>query len=86
MNTSTSAHRWQFWIDRGGSFTDIVAQHPDGHLLTHNLLSDNPEHYQDVTAVQGIRELLGLVPSAPIPSAPNCRRENGHHRRNQCPT
>ncbi len=67
MNTSTSAHRWQFWIDRGGTFTDIVAQHPNGHLLTHKLLSDNPEHYQDA-AVQGIRELLGLVPSAPIPA------------------
>ncbi|OQY48416.1 MAG: 5-oxoprolinase [Candidatus Parabeggiatoa sp. nov. 2] len=67
MNTSTSAHRWQFWIDRGGTFTDIVAQHPNGHLLTHKLLSDNPQHYQDA-AVQGIRELLGLAPNQPIPA------------------
>jgi 5-oxoprolinase (ATP-hydrolysing) len=67
MNTSTSAHRWQFWIDRGGTFTDIVAQHPNGHLLTHKLLSDNPERYQDA-AVQGIRELLGLAPNEPIPA------------------
>ena len=67
MNTSTSAHRWQFWIDRGGTFTDIVARHPNGHLLTHKLLSDNPEHYQDA-AVQGIRDLLGLAPNEPIPA------------------
>jgi 5-oxoprolinase (ATP-hydrolysing) len=67
MNTSTSAHRWQFWIDRGGTFTDIVAQHPNGHLLTHKLLSDNPQHYQDA-AVQGIRELLGLAPNQKIPA------------------
>jgi 5-oxoprolinase (ATP-hydrolysing) len=67
MNTSTSAHRWQFWIDRGGTFTDIVAQHPNGQLLTHKLLSDNPEHYQDA-AIQGIRDLLGLAPNEPIPA------------------
>lgn len=59
-------NKWQFWIDRGGTFTDIVAQHPNGQLLTHKLLSDNPQQYQDA-AVQGIRELLGLAPHEPIP-------------------
>ena len=58
---------WQFWIDRGGTFTDIVARRPDGSLATHKLLSDNPERYRDA-AVQGIRELLGLAPGAPIPA------------------
>ena len=57
--------KWQFWIDRGGTFTDIVAKRPDGQLVTHKLLSDNPEHYQDA-AVAGIRHLLGLAPNAPI--------------------
>ena len=58
---------WQFWIDRGGTFTDIVARRPDGTLVTHKLLSDNPERYRDA-AVQGIRELLGIAPGAPIPA------------------
>ncbi|MEU6098163.1 hydantoinase B/oxoprolinase family protein [Streptomyces sp. NPDC047079] len=49
---------WQFWVDRGGTFTDIVARRPDGRLLTHKLLSDNPHHYADA-AVAGVRELLG---------------------------
>ena len=51
--------RWQFWIDRGGTFTDIVARRPDGTLTTHKLLSENPEQYRDA-AVAGIRHLLGL--------------------------
>ena len=51
--------RWQFWIDRGGTFTDIVAKKPDGTLLTHKLLSENPEQYRDA-AIAGIRHLLGL--------------------------
>ncbi|NQW95105.1 MAG: 5-oxoprolinase, partial [Polaromonas sp.] len=51
--------RWQFWIDRGGTFTDIVAKKPDGSLVTHKLLSENPEQYRDA-AVAGIRHLLGL--------------------------
>ena len=55
----THAPKWQFWIDRGGTFTDIVAKRPDGSLVTHKLLSDNPEHYRDA-AVAGIRHLLGL--------------------------
>ena len=58
--------QWQFWIDRGGTFTDIVARRPDGALVTHKLLSDNPERYRDA-AVHGIRELLELSPGAPIP-------------------
>ena len=46
---------WQFWIDRGGTFTDIVARRPDGALVTHKLLSDNPGRYRDA-AIAGIRE------------------------------
>jgi len=57
---------WQFWIDRGGTFTDIVARRPDGGLVTHKLLSENPEQYRDA-AVAGIRHLLGLQPGDPIP-------------------
>ena len=57
--------RWQFWIDRGGTFTDIVGRRPDGTLVTHKLLSENPEHYRDA-AVAGIRHLLGLPVGEPI--------------------
>ncbi len=59
--------RWQFWIDRGGTFTDIVARKPDGTLVTHKLLSDNPERYRDA-AVAGIRQLLDLAPDQPVPA------------------
>ncbi|MEQ9121892.1 MAG: hydantoinase/oxoprolinase family protein, partial [Alphaproteobacteria bacterium] len=59
--------KWQFWIDRGGTFTDIVARKPDGSILTHKLLSVNPERYADA-ATQGIRELLELPGDAPIPA------------------
>ena len=67
LSTSTplSPKRWQFWIDRGGTFTDIVARKPDGSLLTHKLLSENPEQYRDA-AVAGIRHLLGLKPGEAI--------------------
>jgi len=58
---------WQFWIDRGGTFTDIVARRPDGALVAHKLLSENPEHYDDA-AIHGIRELLGVASGAPLPS------------------
>ncbi|MEP3346159.1 MAG: hydantoinase B/oxoprolinase family protein [Litoreibacter sp.] len=58
---------WQFWVDRGGTFTDIVAKTPEGELQTHKLLSENPEVYPDA-AVHGIRELLGLGPDDAIPS------------------
>ncbi|WP_169569373.1 hydantoinase B/oxoprolinase family protein [Sneathiella limimaris] len=57
---------WQFWVDRGGTFTDIVAKKPDGSLLSHKLLSENPEQYKDA-AVQGIRDILELPKDAPIP-------------------
>lgn len=60
-----TASRWQFWIDRGGTFTDIVARRPDGTLVTHKLLSENPEQYRDA-AVTGIRHLLGLSAGEPI--------------------
>jgi 5-oxoprolinase (ATP-hydrolysing) len=59
--------KWQFWVDRGGTFTDIVARKPDGSLITHKLLSENPEAYRDA-AVEGIRALLGLGHGEPIPS------------------
>ena len=68
MSAGVSDKKWQFWIDRGGTFTDIVAKRPDGQLVTHKLLSDNPEHYRDA-AVAGIRHLLGLAANAPITSA-----------------
>ena len=60
-----AAARWQFWIDRGGTFTDIVAKKPDGSLATHKLLSENPEQYPDA-AIAGIRHLLGLKAGEPI--------------------
>src|SRR5918993_1254857 len=58
---------WDFWIDRGGTFTDVVGRRPDGSLVAHKLLSENPEAYHDA-AVQGIRDLLGLAPGLPIPA------------------
>src|SRR6185312_2538320 len=58
--------RWQFWIDRGGTFTDVVARKPDGTIVTHKLLSENPERYGDA-ALAAIRELLGIAPGAAIP-------------------
>lgn len=58
--------KWQVWIDRGGTFTDVVAKRPDGTLVTKKLLSENPEKYKDA-AVQGIRELLGIQGENPIP-------------------
>ncbi|HEY9874958.1 MAG TPA: hydantoinase/oxoprolinase family protein, partial [Candidatus Obscuribacterales bacterium] len=59
--------KWQFWIDRGGTFTDIVGRSPDGRFVVHKLLSENPERYADA-AVQGIRDILGIRGDAPIPS------------------
>ncbi len=56
---------WRFWIDRGGTFTDIVARAPDGSLETRKLLSDNPEQYADA-AVEGVRCILGAAPG-PLP-------------------
>jgi 5-oxoprolinase (ATP-hydrolysing) len=57
---------WQFWIDRGGTFTDIVARDPNGKLSTHKLLSENPERYKDA-AIAGIKSILGIAVDAPIP-------------------
>jgi 5-oxoprolinase (ATP-hydrolysing) len=58
--------RWEFWIDRGGTFTDVVARRPDGTLAVRKLLSDNPRAYPDAV-LAGIRELLGVPPGEPIP-------------------
>ena len=57
---------WDFWIDRGGTFTDVVARAPDGTLIARKLLSENASAYRDA-AVQGIRDCLQLAPDAPIP-------------------
>ncbi|MER7787349.1 hydantoinase B/oxoprolinase family protein [Streptomyces sp. NPDC097640] len=59
--------RWEFWIDRGGTFTDVVGKRPDGRLETRKLLSHHPERYRDA-AVAGIRLTLGLAPDEPIPA------------------
>ncbi|WP_395828019.1 hydantoinase B/oxoprolinase family protein [Elstera sp.] len=67
MPDGTSNGQWQFWIDRGGTFTDVVARRPDGRLLTKKLLSENPERYRDA-ALQAIREFLEVPGSAPIPA------------------
>jgi 5-oxoprolinase (ATP-hydrolysing) len=61
-----ASQQWDFWIDRGGTFTDLVARRPDGSLVAHKLLSENPEAYADA-AVQGIRDLLGVKTGEPIP-------------------
>src|ERR1700689_2234967 len=65
MRESTT--RWQFSIDRGGTFTDIVPRRPDGGLITHKLLSEHPERYVDA-AVQGIRDLLCVAAGEEIPA------------------
>lgn len=59
--------KWDFWVDRGGTFTDIVARTPQGELKPHKLLSENPEAYPDA-AIQGIRDLMGIDKSQSIPS------------------
>ena len=68
MSDLTPSQRWQFWIDRGGTFTDVVGKRPNGSLVTLKLLSENPEQYRDA-AVAGIRQLLGLPPGAPVTPA-----------------
>jgi len=69
MSQTNPSHdrRWQFWIDRGGTFTDIVARRPDGRIVTHKVLSENPERYRD-SAVHGIRELLGIASHEAVPA------------------
>ena len=58
--------QWQFWVDCGGTFTDFVARSPDGNLLTHKLLSKNPEHYED-PVIEGLRQILGVGREDPLP-------------------
>jgi len=66
MSRKAPPQLWDFWVDRGGTFTDVVGRRPDGVLVAHKLLSENPGAYSDA-AVQGIRDLLGLKPGDAIP-------------------
>ena len=59
-------NKWQFWIDRGGTFTDIIGRNPEGKISTHKLLSENPQQYSDA-AIQGIRDILSLKSYDQIP-------------------
>ena len=68
QHLNPDAGRWQFWVDRGGTFTDIVGLRPDGAIVTHKLLSENPEQYADA-ALRGIRNVLGVAAAEPIPGA-----------------
>ena len=63
---TTKNFKWQFWVDRGGTFTDVIGKNPAGKILTHKLLSENSRQYPDA-AIQGIRDLLGLHNSDEIP-------------------
>ncbi len=63
---NSDRNHWQFWIDRGGTFTDVVAQSPSGKIIVRKLLSENPDRYRDA-AIQGIRDILDIPPDAPIP-------------------
>ena len=69
MPETPPAGGWQFWIDRGGTFTDVVARRPDGTLVTRKLLSENPDHYRDA-ALHAIGEVLGLDADAPLAGRP----------------
>src|SRR5687767_442513 len=66
QSAKAAEQKWNFWIDRGGTFTDIVARTPEGRIVAHKLLSEKPEAYPDA-AVQGIRDALGLSRQDPIP-------------------
>ena len=66
MGSESSTAGWHFWIDRGGTFTDIVALSPEKKVVTRKLLSSHPERYKDA-AIQGIRDLLGVAPGDPLP-------------------
>jgi 5-oxoprolinase (ATP-hydrolysing) len=66
MSTASSDSLWHFWIDRGGTFTDVIGRRPDGTLVARKLLSENPGVYADA-GVQGIRDLLGLKSGEAIP-------------------
>lgn len=63
----TISQSWQFYIDRGGTFTDVVAKTPQGEIIVYKLLSENPEQYQDAP-LQGIRQLLGIGKDEPLPT------------------
>src|SRR2546430_13798607 len=76
MAEPRNAGRWQFWIDRGGTFTDIVARQPDGSIATHKLLSENPGRYRDA-ALAGIRKILNLNEGQPIPAGAIYAGEKG---------
>ncbi|MEE4296555.1 MAG: hydantoinase B/oxoprolinase family protein [Wenzhouxiangella sp.] len=65
QNQTDSSARWRFWIDRGGTFTDVIGRAPDGRLHSAKLLSDNPEHYQDA-AIEGMHRLLEIDPKEPL--------------------
>ena len=67
MNTTKTQDKWEFWIDRGGTFTDIVARDPEGEVLTHKLLSENPDQYRDA-AIQGIKDILGVERGDRLPA------------------
>ena len=68
-DTRHDGTQWDFWIDRGGTFTDVIGRAPDGSLHPMKLLSENPEAYEDA-AIEGIRRLVGAASSADLPSAP----------------
>ena len=74
--------RWDFWIDRGGTFTDVVARDPDGALHATKLLSENPEAYRDA-AVEAIRRLARRAARRADPAGEDRRGEDGHDRRHQ---
>ncbi len=65
--SSPTGRGWQFWVDRGGTFTDVVALRPDGSTVTHKLLSENPRRYDDA-AIQGIRDVLNVRTGQPLPA------------------
>ena len=59
--------KWEFWIDRGGTFTDIISKRPNGKIKAIKLLSENRDHYEDA-AIEGVRRLLGIGPTTAIPT------------------
>ena len=74
---------WDFWIDRGGTFTDVIGRRPDNTLVAHKLLSEHPRAYRDA-AVQGIRDLLGVPAGRAHPGGSNRLDQDGDHGRDQC--
>ena len=67
MIQSKKKNLWKFWVDRGGTFTDIVAKSPEGDIHTRKLLSENSNHYKDA-AIQGIRNILAIQAEQAIPT------------------